>query len=175
MNRRLRLTETITLRPALRTDTAAIVALNAAVVAVTSPMDNARCDALIAASSWCTVAERNSLVIGFILAMDNGAVYDNGNFRWFADRLNRFTYIDRIVIGDGARRLGLGRMLYDDLARAAGRHGSLVLAAEMDLVPANPGSIAFHRKYGFVELGRRTLESGKIVSMQVKGIKADNR
>jgi predicted GNAT superfamily acetyltransferase len=147
-----------------------MVALNAAVEAVTSPMDNARCDTLLALSTWCTVAERDGLVVGFILAMQHGAAYDNGNFRWFADRLNRFVYIDRIVIGAGARGLGLGRALYDDLSGAARRQGNLLLAAEMDLVPANPGSIAFHRAYGFVELGQRRLDSGKIVSMQVKGI-----
>ena len=50
------------------------------------------------------------------------------------------------------------------------KRGSLIMAAEIDLVPANPGSIAFHRKYGFVELGTRTLDSGKIVSMQVTAL-----
>ena len=61
-------------------------------------------------------------------------------------------------------------MLYDRLAQAAQRLGDLTMAAEMDLVPANPGSIAFHRNYGFVELGTRTLDNGKVVSMQVKGL-----
>lgn len=171
MNREPDLDE-ILLRSAGPGDTAAIVALNAAVVAVTSPMDDARFQALLAVSSFCTVAERGGTVIGFILAMQNGAPYDNGNFQWFADRLNRFVYIDRIVIGEAARGHGLGRRLYDDLAQAAVRQGRLLMAAEMDLVPANPRSIAFHRKYGFVELGTRTLDSGKVVSMQVRGIEA---
>lgn len=170
MNREPDLTDTIILRSATLGDTATIVALNAAVVAVTSPMDDARFHALLAVSSFCTVVERDGAVIGFILAMQNGAAYDNGNFQWFADRLNRFVYIDRIVIGEAARGLGLGRTLYDHLANAARQQGSLTMAAEMDLVPANPGSIAFHARYGFVELGTRTLDSGKIVSMQVKGI-----
>ena len=76
------------------------------------------------------------------------------------------------MIGEAARGHGLGRRLYDDLAQAAVRQGSLLMAAEMDLVPANPGSIAFHRQYGFVELGTRSLDSGKVVSMQVRGIEA---
>lgn len=151
-------------------DTGAIVALNDAVVAVTSPMDAARFETLHALCSFCTVVERGAEVIGFILAMQNGAAYDNGNFQWFADRLNRFVYIDRIVLGEAARGLGLGTKLYDHLADQAQRQGSLIMAAEMDLVPANPGSIAFHRKYGFVEIGTRALESGKVVSMQIRGL-----
>ena len=151
-------------------DTAAIVALNSAVVAVTSPMDAARFCALLDVSAFCTVVESAGAVIGFILAMQHGAAYDNANFQWFSARLNHFAYIDRVVIGQAARGLGLGRRLYDHLAQAAQQQGSLVMAAEMDLVPANPGSIAFHARYGFVELGQRTLDSGKIVSMQIRGI-----
>jgi hypothetical protein len=170
MNREPHLTDALDLRSATLDDTAAIVALNAAVVAVTSPMDHTRFHALLAIGAQCTVVARDGAVIGFILSMHNAAAYDNGNFRWFADRLDRFVYIDRIVIGEAARGLGLGRMLYDHLAQAARHRHRHVLAAEMDLVPANPGSIAFHRKYGFVELGTRRLDSGKIVSMQVKEI-----
>ena len=164
------LTETITLRPAIAADTDAIVALNLAVVAVTSPMDAARFQALHAVCSFCTVAERDGRVVGFLLAMQNGAAYDNGNFAWFSQRLNRFVYIDRIVLGEAARGHGLGTRLYDHLATQARHSGSLMMAAEMDLMPANPGSIAFHRNYGFVEIGTRQLDSGKIVSMQIKAL-----
>jgi len=162
--------EAIALRPGNFDDSAAILALNHTVVAVTSPMDDARFATLLALGMWCTVAERDGAVIGFILAMQQGAAYDNANFAWFAERLDRFVYIDRIVIGEAARGLGLGRALYDDLACTANRAGQLLLAAEIDIVPANPGSIAFHRAYGFAEIGQRTLSSGKIVSMQVKRI-----
>lgn len=164
------LAQDITLRPGSLDDTAAIVALNAAVVAVTSPMDDAGFSALFALAAVCDVAERDGAVIGFIIAMDHGATYANGNFCWFADRLKRFTYIDRAVIGDQARSLGLGSLMYDRLGDAARRRGSLVLAAEMDLVPANTGSLRFHARRGFVELGTRALDSGKIVSMQVASL-----
>ena len=164
------MTDTITIRPATLDDTAAIVALNAAVVAVTSPMDAAGFRSLVTLSALCDVAQRHGEVLGFVLAMQDGAAYANGNFQWFADRLTRFIYIDRIVIGGQARGLGLGTMLYDHTTDQALRRGSLTMAAEMDLVPANPGSLAFHRKRGFVELGTRTLDSGKIVSMQIKGL-----
>ncbi len=160
----------IALRPATSGDAAAIVALNAAVEAVTSPMDEADFAALLAVSGLCTVVARGDDVLGFILAMEQGAAYANGNFQWFSDRLNRFIYIDRVVIADGARGMGLGGMLYDHLADDAHRKGALVLAAEMDLVPANHGSLHFHGRRGFKQLGTRTLPSGKVVSMQVLGL-----
>lgn len=166
------MTETITLRPATLDDTAAIVALNAAVVAVTSPMDHPGFQALLAISAFCDVAQQRGEVLGFVLAMQNGAAYANGNYQWFAERLNRFVYIDRIVIGDRARGLGLGTMLYDHVTDQAVRRGSLVMAAEMDLIPANPGSLDFHKKRGFVEIGTRRLDSGKTVSMQIKGLES---
>ena len=166
------MTESCLLRATEPGDAAAIVALNATVVAVTSPMDEARLQALLAIGASCTVVERAGEVIGFMLVMHDEAMYENGNFQWFSDRLRRFAYVDRIVIGDAARGLGLGRTLYDHLSHVAGAQHKLILAAEIDLVPANPGSMKFHHAYGFVELGQRLLDNGKIVSMQVKGLQA---
>ncbi|WP_353227061.1 GNAT family N-acetyltransferase [Novosphingobium sp.] len=160
----------IALRPATMADAPTIVALNAAVVAVTSPMDVADFTALLPLCAVCTVVERAGTLLGFIMAMQQGAGYDNGNFRWFSDRLNRFVYIDRVVIDADARGLRLGSMLYDHLSRAARQRDCLLLAAEMDLIPANPVSLKFHAQRGFVQLGTRELPSGKVVSMQVAGL-----
>ena len=40
------------------------------------------------------------------------------------------------------------------------------MTAEMDIDPPNEHSVYFHKKSGFVEIGQRTLDSGKRVSMQ---------
>ncbi len=151
-------------------DTATIVALNEAVVAVTSPMDEARFQYLLELSDFCIVAEEEGAVIGFVLAMQNGAAYENANFEWFSERLNKFVYIDRIVIGEDGRGKGLGKLLYDQVSAAAKKDGRLVMAAEMDLVPPNEGSLSFHKKNGFLALGERTYDSGKVVSMQIKSL-----
>ena len=149
-------------------DTGAIVALNEEVVAVTSPMDAARFGELRALASDCIVAEDEGTVVGFVLAMRQGAAYDNGNFDWFSARLDKFVYIDRIAISEAGRGKGLGGRLYAQVAGAARRDGCLVMCAEMDLEPPNEQSLAFHRKQGFEEIGTRRLESGKTVSMQAK-------
>lgn len=160
----------ITLRDATLDDTDTIVALNEAVVAVTSPMDAARFGELLGLSSHCVVAEKDGAVVGFVLAMQAGAGYENGNFNWFSDRLSNFVYIDRIVVGPEGQGHGLGGRLYEHVAEAAKAGGCLVMCAEMDLEPPNEQSLAFHATSGFVRLGKRQYDSGKIVSMQVKGI-----
>lgn len=155
-----------TLRPATPNDTHAIVALNAAVVEVTSPMDHARAEALMAIADHCLVAEAEGQVVGFVLAMQTGAAYENANFAWFSARLNNFVYVDRIVIGEAGRGQGLGARLYERVIQQS--QGCLMMAAEMDLDPPNEASLAFHRARGFLQIGTRTYETGKTVSMQIK-------
>lgn len=157
-------------RPPLPNDIPTLVALNAEVVDVTSPMDTAKCAGLLALADGTLVAEDQGEVIGFVLAMYQGAGYQNDNFQWFTDRLNNFVYVDRIVIGAAGRGQGLGTQLYDALAQQAMARGALVMAAEMDIEPPNETSLAFHAARGFVALGTRTYDTGKTVSMQVKSL-----
>lgn len=160
----------LSLRLATLEDIPAIVALNAAVVEVTAPMDAARCAELLEACSRCYIAERGDTRLGFALIMYADAPYTNDNFAWFSARLKDFAYVDRIVVDAAARGLGLGAKLYTQVAQDARAAGCLTLAAEIDSDPPNTGSLAFHAAQGFAELGTRRYESGKTVSMQVKGL-----
>ena len=68
------------LRDAVAADFERVLALNAAEVTQTSAMDRARLDALAALACRFTVAEADGRVVGFLLAMDHDAAYDNDNF-----------------------------------------------------------------------------------------------
>ena len=57
------------IRNARKEDAAQISALNDVFVAVTSPMDEARFMHLLALSAYCLVAEVESAVVGFVIAM----------------------------------------------------------------------------------------------------------
>ncbi len=160
----------LNLRAAEPQDVSRIVELNADVVDVTSPMDAERFDTLRALSAHCVVAEKEGDVVGFVLAMEQGSPYQNGNYSWFADRLNNFVYIDRVVISKDGQGHGLGRLMYAHVSDAARANGCTVICAEMDLDPPNEQSLGFHEKLGFVRLGTRQLDSGKIVSMQVRNL-----
>lgn len=93
----------------------------------------------------------------FLVAFDQDSDYPGECFAWFRARYERFVYVDRIAVDPAHRKRGLARELYSDLfdvARAA-RHERVV--CEVNLVPPNPGSDAFHASLGFVEVGRGRL------------------
>jgi predicted GNAT superfamily acetyltransferase len=108
---------------------------------------------------------------GLMIALDQTADYSSANFRWFRDRLPRFAYVDRIVIASAMQGRGAGRALYEDLfirARAAG-HDRVV--CEVNVVPANPHSLAFHAKLGFRNLEQGSpYGNGKIVQYMSRSI-----
>ena len=109
-------------------------------------------------------------VIGFALALDERASYSSLNFQWFKSRYSRFVYIDRVVVSLGHQRQGVGRMLYADLVEKA-KHGTPFLACEVNLRPPNPGSLEFHRGFGFREVGTQDTEAGKkTVSLMLKDL-----
>lgn len=105
-----------------------------------------------------------------LVTFDQSADYASPNFLWFRDRFARFVYIDRIVVDESARGLGLARKLYEqlfDLARAAGHD---LIACEVNSQPPNPGSDAFHAAMGFVEAGSASPAPGKTVRYLTKAL-----
>ena len=107
--------------------------------------------ALIARASyarWCPGET------GFLIALDERADYPNPNFEWFRARFPHFAYIDRVVVDEAHRGQGLARQLYEDLFRTVDR--SLVVC-EVNRVPPNPASDAFHDRLGFKAVGSAEL------------------
>ena len=82
-------------------DWQAIVAINAAQVHHTSPMDLDRLRELDGLSSYHKVAEVDGDVAGFLLAMREDCAYQNDNYAWFSSRYSRFLCVDRIVVDAG--------------------------------------------------------------------------
>ena len=156
------------IRDANASDFDAICALNDQAVQHTSPMDQARLtllDALACFHKVCVVEDR---VAAFLLAMRDGAAYDNANFRWFSSRYPHFIYVDRIVVSGAFRGQRLGPMLYETLFDFARQMGVSLVTCEYNLVPKNEASKRFHDKFGFTEQGVQWIGDGsKCVSMQV--------
>ena len=92
--------------------------------------------------------------VALLVLMTEGADYDSPNYEWFAARYPRFEYVDRIVVRDDRAGTGIGRALYDLAVARTVEAGRPVLTAEVNLEPLNDGSLAFHRTYGFAEVGR---------------------
>lgn len=161
----------MTTRPATAGDLPAILDLNAASVAALSPLDDAALRALDAQAALHLVVEDAGTVAAFVLALREGAAYASPNYRWFAARYPRFLYVDRVVVGQGWRRQGLGRALYAAVFAAARAAGVPRVCCEYDLVPPNPDSARFHAAMGFREVGRQAAAGGaKEVSLQVAAL-----
>lgn len=121
---------------------------------------------LIAAASHVR-AEPEGLAL--IVAFHEGCAYDNPNFRWLKARFPRFTYIDRVVVSEQARGRGLARRLYAELAAETLRQGRERLVCEINAVPPNPQSDAFHAALGFSPVGEQHLGGrGKTVRYWAK-------
>ncbi len=151
------------LRDATRADFPAILALNAESVHFLSPIDDTRLGKLAAASSYLRVVEERGTVAAFLLGFAKGAAYDSPNYRWFDACLDAFFYVDRIVVAPGFRGRGLADRLYDDFETTARARGIGTVVCEVNVLPPNPVSLAFHARRGFREIGRQPYGEGKTV------------
>jgi uncharacterized protein len=106
------------------------------------------------------LARRIGELDAFLLAFDQDARYDSPNFLWFRARYPRFVYVDRIVVASSARGRGHARQLYDDLFEHARRAGHECVVCEVNTIPPNPESDAFHAALGFVEVGAASIHGG---------------
>jgi predicted GNAT superfamily acetyltransferase len=93
----------------------------------------------------------------FLIALADRAPAVAPNYRWFAERFDRFAYIDRVVVETSSRRCGLAALLYRDLIDAALGAGLNRVCCEVNIDPPNPAPDAFHAAFGFEEVGRAWL------------------
>jgi len=96
----------------------------------------------------------------FLIALDHNAAYENPNFAWFKDCRESFVYIDRVIVAQSARGLGIAKLLYEDLFVAAKQAGHKHIVCEVNIAPPNPVSDAFHAAMGFEEVGQATIANG---------------
>ena len=127
-------------------------------------------DFLRNAAYFRIAADAQNRMQGFLIALAPEASYDSPNFRWFQQHHAAFAYIDRIAVGEKHRGRGIAESLYANLEEFA-RDWAKSLACEVNLRPANPGSLAFHQKVGFTEVGRQEIYGGeKLVAMLMRPI-----
>lgn len=144
-----------------------LLALNNRSAVETSWLETARFEEMVKrAFAALHVPEAQALLLTF----DQNASYDSPNFLWFRERFSRFVYIDRIIVDEQARGLGLARQLYAQLFDLARQAGHSLVACEVNSMPPNPGSDAFHAAMGFVEAGNAALGPGKTVRYLTKAL-----
>ena len=135
----------------------AVLALNNLHAVETSWLDRARLGRMIGTSYAASMVCEGPDLGAFLIAFDESADYDSPNFLWFRARRPRFIYVDRIVTAAASRGRGHARLLYEHLFDRAAAQGGADVVCEVNLVPPNAASDAFHDKMGFVEIGRARL------------------
>jgi predicted GNAT superfamily acetyltransferase len=149
-------------------DLPAALLLNNANVPAVSPSDEAGFARLLELSELALAAVGDAAVdgetlLGYVLLIRPGADYPSENYRWFEDRGTDFLYVDRILVSDAAQNQGVGAALYSAVFEAALARGAAEVTCEVNVDPPNPGSLRFHARLGFVEVGRQATKGGTIV------------
>lgn len=149
----------VDIRPYVSADLEALVAINDAAypaVPITPASDLAE---LIGLSRLALVADDGE-VAGFVVALAPGQPYESENYAWFTARSDDFLYVDRIVLLPRLQGQGVGPRLYAAVEEAARLQGATEVTCEVNLRPPNPGSLAFHTRLGFTEVGRQQTKGG---------------
>ena len=138
-----------------------VLAINESGVPGVGPIEAPALAHLVDESSMALVATVDDpireIVAGFCLVLPPGADYGSVNYRWFSERYDDFVYLDRVAIAPEFQGRGLGRTLYDEVERRAEAAWFLL---EVNLRPRNDGSLAFHDRLGFAEVGQQETDYG---------------
>ena len=120
--------------------------------------------ALVDLSCVALVAENDDHeILGFVVAMDPGLSYESENYAFFEKSFESHLYIDRIVLSEQSRGLGLGGQFYQRIFDKARADGRSAVTCEVNLEPPNPGSLRFHRRWGFVDVDTQPTKGGQVV------------
>lgn len=104
----------------------------------------------------------------FVICLPPGTDYGSLNYAWFNKRFDAFLYVDRIAVSKELRSRGIGTMLYEHVVSYSIKH-NLPVAAEVNLKPPNPGSMRFHSRFNFEQIGTLQHED-KAVTMLMRKV-----
>ena len=108
---------------------------------------------------------REQEIAGFIILMRENQNYDSLNYDFFNSQNDPFLYVDRIAIKEGHRRQGLGKMIYEKTIDIA-NDLNLPTCCEVNTIPRNGPSLAFHDSFGFKEVGAKDYDDHSVVYLK---------
>ena len=111
-------------------------------------------------------------VKGFCVTFASGLGRDLGvNYRWFTEHYPDFVYLDRVVVDAPHRSQRLGEALYREVERRIIAEGKTTLfACEVNMRPRNDGSLRFHARLGFEQVGEQVSKPGLVIAMLAKRV-----
>lgn len=157
------------MRELIPTDITIMVAINQANVPALGEETPETMEQLLHWSSIALGVEVEATLVGFCLLLPPHQPYSSTNYRWFSDRYQDFIYLDRVGFAAEHQGRGYGAALYAEVER---RTDASLFALEVNLDPPNEGSIRFHQRQGFIEVGQQITPSGKLVSLMAKQLRS---
>jgi len=112
--------------------------------------------------------EVDRVLVGYFLMMKPGLPYASTNYQWFCHKYDDFIYLDRVAFTESHQGMGYGSLLYNEVES---RSTEPFFTLEVNLEPRNDGSLRFHDRLGFVEVGQQVSGSGKLVSLMAKTLR----
>jgi len=148
----------------LRRDLPALVAINNEGYPAVPVVDQEEMARLVGMSSLAMgVEDDEGELVGFVLTIDPRADYASENYTYFEATVANHLYIDRVVLGERARGHGRGGELYRAVFDKAAQDGRDWVTCEVNLEPPNPGSLRFHRRWGFQDVGQQPTKGGAVI------------
>jgi len=159
------------IRNVTTTDLETVLTLNESVLPHVNSISMADMQDFLAKATYFRVScDEDDQVVAFLIGLAPDTEYNSPNFQWFCARYQNFAYVDRIAVATSARRLGIAEALYEDFVcvSASWAHH---MCCDVNLQPDNPGSMAFHHRLGFTQVGTlETLNGAKKVALLLKEI-----
>ena len=121
--------------------------------------------ALTSMSSHVIVVKKGEETAGFIILMREKEKYRSLNYKFFTSNYDEFLYVDRVAVKNGFRRQGLGKMIYDEVFKLAAEINTDV-CCEVNTLPRNDASLAFHAEFGFQEVGVKDYDDHSVVYLK---------
>jgi predicted GNAT superfamily acetyltransferase len=134
-------------------------------------LDHVEFSRLMGLSRTHIVAADWETVFGYALSFDRDDAYDGEEFLELRSLISQpFMYIDQVAVVGSAQGTGIGRRLYKVLEHTAWERGIRCLCCEVNTMPPNPGSLAFHSRLGFSTLSSFATRDGRNVVLLEKRI-----
>ena len=108
------------------------------------------------------IVVRESEIAGFIILMRENQEYESLNYNFFNKKDEPFLYVDRIAIQEKHQRKGLGKLIYNKVIEL-GKELDVNITCEVNTVPRNAPSLAFHAGFGFKEVGTKDYDDHSVV------------
>jgi predicted GNAT superfamily acetyltransferase len=132
-------------------DLEAVLDLNEAVVPHVNSVNLEKMSGFAEHADYFRVADDNGTIVAMLIGYLPNSAYESLFYRWFCDTYPLFAYIDRVAVKADLRRAGLAAQMYENFENHF-RTSVPLLACEVNIIPENPASLAFHARMGFQQV-----------------------